>query len=209
MVDTHVLGGIIPYSPEMSAASCPTVRLHARKRAMKSLLAVFILGSTVAYSQTTSPCPNPEKLEQICASVVQMDPDNGEGGGKFKYFYQRQVFEASCVDPVNDSIEMRNRKIADMWARYENTEFICNGGSFDMINGSIIKYAVLIDFDVFIRDVIRWGVNLNKVDASDGRTVLDYIQHHIDRSPESATARSLRQYYEWLRKAGARHKSEL
>lgn len=55
----------------------------------------------------------------------------------------------------------------------------------------------------------KWGVNLNKVDVGDGRTLLDYIEYHMDRVRGGALEKKLKVYYDDLRKAGAKHRREL
>ena len=54
-----------------------------------------------------------------------------------------------------------------------------------------------------------WKVNLNKVDKTDGRTVLDYIKDQIERNKGLATEPVLQGYYNQLKKAGAKHRVEL
>ena len=176
---------------------------------MKSLFFASLLCASSALAQEQSPCPNPEKLEQFCSSVGALEPDDEETTGpKYRYYYQRQVFEASCVAP-DDAGEVRNRKIAQMWKRFEKRELVCNNLQFDVVNGSVIKFAAGRLFDSFIRDVIRWQIDLNKVDESDNRTVLDYVQHQAERSKGTATEKTLRYYYDILRAAGAKHRHEL
>ncbi|MDN3919881.1 hypothetical protein [Roseateles violae] len=149
------------------------------------------------------------KLDQFCSSVGGMEPDDEVAAGpKFRYYYQRQVFEASCTNP-SESVEIRNGKIREMWKRFENKELVCNNLQFDVVNGSVIKYAVAKLIDPFIRDVIRWEVDLNRVDQTDQRTVLDYVQQRADRAKGMATEKPLRHYYDILRQAGARHSHEL
>jgi hypothetical protein len=50
---------------------------------------------------------------------------------------------------------------------------------------------------------------MNKVDANDGGTVLDYIQTKINTVPSSDLKLRLKGYYDLLRKAGAKHRAEL
>lgn len=173
---------------------------------MKRLLLASLLCASAACAQ---PCPNAEKLDQFCSSVGGIEEDDQvTSGPKYQYYYQRQVFEAACVAP-SDPAEVRNRKIAQMWKRFEDKELVCNNLQFDVANGSVIKYAASRGIDPFIRDVIRWQVNLNKVDKTDKRTVLDYVQAHADRAKGMETEKTLRRYYDMLRKAGAKHRHEL
>ena len=177
---------------------------------MKCILTVFILVPIAAYSQQQASCPNLEKLDMFCSSVGGLEPD--DEGGKYKYYYQRQLHEAACVD-LDDPIETRIRRISEMWSSFEHhPQLVCNNLQFDIVNGSVIKYAVARSIDPFIRDAIRYKINLNKVDAAppgDGRTLLDYVQVHLERSKGSATEKTLKYYYEILRAAGAKHRSEL
>lgn len=151
-------------------------------------------------------CPNAEKLDQFCSSVGGLEAD--DEGGEYKYYYQRQIFEASCTT-LKEAENTRNSKIAAMWKKFENKELICNNLQFDIANGNIIKYAASRSIDPFIRDVVKWKVNLNKVDQTDGRTPLDYIKFHMERAKGGALEKKLQQYYEILRQAGAKHKTEL
>lgn len=122
--------------------------------------------------------------------------------------YQRKLFEAACVNLEEDSEKVIARKISSVMLEYEDM-LICNNLQFDVSNGNIIKYAVVINFDVFINDMASWGVNFNKVDATDDRTVLDYVQAKIERNKGLATEQIFKNYYEIIRKAGGKHKWEL
>lgn len=160
-------------------------------------------------AQEQAECPNPKKIRTLCMYVADLAEDTYEGEGrKFKYGYTRKIMEAACVDIEKDSKEVRAQKISQMWKQLES-KLICNSVQFDIPNGNIIKYAAIRGIDPFIWDIIDWKVNLNKVDETDGRTVLDYIQYHIDRLKEGAIVNQLKIYYKELRKAGAKHKSEL
>jgi hypothetical protein len=180
-----------------------------RDLASKTLLLASLLYTSTAIAGEPGPCPNAEKLEQFCSSVGGIEEDDEViSGPKFRYYYQRQVFEASCV-AQDDPVEVRNRKIAQMWKRFENKELVCNNLQFDVSNGSVIKFAVARGIDPFIRDIIRWQIDLNKVDATDNRTVLDYVLSHAERAKGSSIEKSLRHYYDILREAGAKHRTEL
>ena len=182
----------------------------------KSLLLLLLLFSTsFAFAQTaepepepeTSPCPNPKKLRGLCGMVGALVEDS-EPQGKYKYLYQRRIFEAACVDVNKDSEEEIARKVSKVWKENED-QLICNNTAFEVGNGNIIKFAVNMTFDSFIFDMAIWKVNLNKVDATDGRTVLDYVKYQMERAKGTSAERVLSLYYSSLRRAGAKHKSEL
>ena len=158
-------------------------------------------------SQSERICPNPKKLRGMCMLLSSQEKDPSLPG-RFVYLYQRKFLEAACVDVGKDSDEVIARKISKVWSDNEST-LICNNTKFDVSNGSMIKFAVNLKFDPFITDMTFWKVNLNKVDQTDGRTLLDYVKDHIDRNAGLATEPILRGYYAQLKKAGAKHKSEL
>ena len=108
-----------------------------------------------------------------------------------------------------DSEEEAGRKIRAMWTKYED-KLICNNTRFDVLDGNMLKFAASARFEDFLFDTAMiWQVNLNRVDPSDGRTVLDYVQKEIDKNRGSALEGKLKTYYDMLRTSGAKHRSEL
>jgi hypothetical protein len=160
-----------------------------------------------AAAQEETMCPNPKKLRGLCMFVDSKEKDPNPQG-RFVWKYQRKLLEAACIDVKKDSEEEIGKKIAKVWKDNEST-MICNNTKFDVANGNIIKFAVNLKFDEFLIDVSQWNVNLNKVDATDGRTVLDYVQMQIDENKGLASEPVLKRYYDMLKKAGAKHKKEL
>jgi hypothetical protein len=169
--------------------------------ALKPVMAV----ATVAQEETL--CPNPKKLRGLCMFVSSKEEDPNPQG-RFVWKYQRKLLEAACIDVKKDNEEEIGKKIAKVWKDNEAT-LICNNTKFDVANGNIIKFAVNLKFDEFLIDVTKWKVNLNKVDETDGRTVLDYVQSQIDANKGLATEPVLKKYYQMLKDAGAKHKWEL
>ncbi len=126
----------------------------------------------------------------------------------FNYLYEKRFHDAACV-LESDSEEIAFEKIRNVWSIYEEEYLHCTNIQFDVSRGHLLKYAVASAFDHFIDDAIKWGVNLNKVDESDGRTVLDYIRFHMNVNKGTAMEQRLKSYYDKLRAAGAKHKAEL
>ncbi|WPU63842.1 hypothetical protein [Peredibacter starrii] len=152
-------------------------------------------------------CPDKKKLMNMCMFIGSRTKDPKPVGAS-EYMYYRRIMEASCVDSKNDSEAETQNKIKKMWNKLEN-EMVCNSTIFDISNGNYIKYAVNTKFDEFIENVTEWKVNLNKVDASDGRTVLDYVKFHMEKNKGNTIEKKMKYYYDLLREAGAKHKSEL
>ncbi len=154
-------------------------------------------------------CPNKEKLETLCDSIA-LSIREKDKKDLYYYEYERKILEASCVDQLNDSEAEISRKVNIMWNKYENELLACTSANFEVTNGSILKLAVCRRLDSLIQDaVLVWKVNLNRVDAYDEGTVLDYVLKiwKIQKDPDNA--KSLERYYNLLRSGGAKHASEL
>ena len=164
---------------------------------------VFAQADPIAADLEEEPCPNPKKLRGLCAMVENrmMDRKNNE------YLYKTRFLEASCLSG-DEANEVVNKKIRDTWTAMED-EFVCDSSQFDVIKGNILKFAVSNKFEDFIRDAIEWKVNLNQVDSSDNRTVLDYVSFHMERHKGNSLGEMFKHYYKLLRDAGAKHRSEL
>lgn len=82
----------------------------------------------------------------------------------------------------------------------------CDGAVFPVTNGNPLKYAIETRTYTFLDNATRfWGVELNFVDETDGATVLDYMSDRILENQGSALEPTLRNYYDRLRRYGARH----
>jgi hypothetical protein len=153
-------------------------------------------------------CPDVSKLRGICNDVYGKieDKTNTE---EWNYAYERKIYEAACVNFAMDSLDVAKEKIRNLWSKYQSS-FKCDGADFDIVNGNILKYAVTTQTTGFIENAAKiWQVNLNIVDSADGKTVLDYIQEKITENKGSALEPIYKNYYDTLRKYGAKHKSEL
>lgn len=60
-----------------------------------------------------------------------------------------------------------------------------------------------------VKSLVAGVVLPDKIDEADGTTVLDYTRKEIVRNKGNANESILREYYDVLRKAGAKHKTEL
>lgn len=152
-------------------------------------------------------CPSMDGLSQICSIVEAQDPEKDSNTGN-TYAYQTYIQQAACADPKRDSEEEVKKKIRGLWNKFKD-ELICDVPSFTAPKGNLIKYAIQRRFEDFIDDVIDWGVDLNRIDPLDKRTVLDYVDYELERKKGSAVESELKRYKENLRKAGAKYAREL
>lgn len=166
------------------------------------------LRPVIAVAQAAQPqpssCPDRKKLRNLCMMIGEHMTDPKD---KNKYMYETRFYQAGCVQNT-DSEDEKHRKISEAWAMYEE-DLNCTNVQFDVSKGHLLKYAVASTFDHFLDDAVKWKVNLNKIDTSDNRTVLDYIKSHMEINKGTAMELKLKSYYDKLRSAGAKHRSEL
>ena len=143
---------------------------------MLSLSPITVLAETTQ-GEAPKVCPNTKALRGMCM-FVGSKTGASDPQGRYRWRYQEKLLDAACVDFLLDSEDEIGRKIAKVWNDNDD-KLTCNSTSFDVPDGSLIKFAVNMKFDEFIFDIAAWGVELNKVDAADGRTVLDYVRDSI------------------------------
>jgi hypothetical protein len=152
-------------------------------------------------------CPNQINVTEFCSAVsAQLSETNPSAGTRFSY--QTKIYRASCVES-SDSPEVIRAKIQNFWNKYHD-ELICNQFGSMVKNGNILKLAVEKDSKEFINDAVRrWKVNLNHIDTSDHKTVLDYIDEQLAASHGSALENTLRRYQTIFKSNGAKNSRDL
>ncbi len=170
---------------------------------MKILTTTFFIFLLVQLNAQKSPVVN---LDGLCTCIsTAMEEDNDHPNF---YKYQTKILSEAHVISTDNKEEIK-KKVQDFWKKNENLLF-CDSLDFNVPNGSIVKLAVARRFEDFIDDVTEtWNVDLNKIDASDNKTVLDYVKSEIELRKGSLHEPVLKRYYKKLRDAGAKHKSEL
>jgi hypothetical protein len=192
--------------------------------------ASLMLIAAVAPLKAQEPPPGVDlsALGGICNDVYQKF--RADAGGPYRYEYERKVFTAAGVSPEEAEEAMRQsragipadsiaayERIREMWSyalsqRYalDRPRLECSTPNFDVPRGYILKYAIKMgNYDFLVVAVELWGVDLNVIDRSDGRTLLDYLEKEMERTRGSHTEAILREYSRILRARGARRASEL
>jgi len=154
-----------------------------------------------------SGCADASKLVGICLDVL--DKSSAPVDSPYMYNYDKKIHEAACADPEKDSEEIVNKKIRNMWSKLDK-DLKCDRANWEVPKGGILKYAVKMQaFDLISSAAEIWKLDLNITDPTDDRTLLDYVEHEINRNKGDRLERILKGYYQILRKAGAKHKKEL
>lgn len=153
-------------------------------------------------------CPDPSKLRGICIDVYRKSTDNSSPGN-YMYTYERKIYDAACVDFETDTQQSARAKLREMWISQRH-RLTCDGSNFNVANGGILKYAIATEaFNLIDQAARYWGVDLNLVDQADGATVLDYMSDRIRENRGNPLEPRLNDYYNILRRYGARHCREL
>ncbi|MGV4413336.1 MULTISPECIES: hypothetical protein [unclassified Chryseobacterium] len=142
---------------------------------------------------------NARALRGICQHVITPHLVDGE------LSYVTRFKKAAGVTP-EDSEEEMYRKIRKVWNEYEDC-LTCDTIAFSLIGGSILKAATVSLNKDFYNTVIKWGVNLNRIDPVDGKTVLDFIQDKIATNPPNIDFYEA--YYLVLKQYGAKHAADI
>jgi len=163
----------------------------------------LILSSSEAYAQQSGTM----NFGRFCTAADSKELEPNPTRNDVLYQYQTMVYEAGGVLPDDSDAVAFQKSKALMYANAAS--LVCNMTNFNPRNGSILKLAMARQADDFIGDaVVNWKVDLNRIDATDGKTVLDYITER--RSSAGPTfARTLDRYYKLFRDGGARHAHEL
>lgn len=170
---------------------------------LRAIAALCLL--SVSLVALADDCPSPAKLPAVCMAISNAQKDTS---GKYTFHYEKLICDAACV-ASSDTDEVRGDKIRRMWKANED-KLVCNSPRFDVQQGNVLKYAASVRFEDFLFDAAMvWKVDLNRVDPSDGRTVLDYVQEELERNKGTSVESKLRSYYDMLRSSGAKHRREL
>ncbi|MFL5784461.1 MAG: hypothetical protein ACJ76H_07635 [Bacteriovoracaceae bacterium] len=152
-------------------------------------------------------CPNQINAAEFCTAVgMQLSETNPANGTR--YSYQTKIYKAACVE-TNDSPEVIQAKIQNFWNRYHD-QLVCNQLGSMVKNGNVLKLAVEKNSNEFINDTVRrWHVNLNHVDNSDHKTVLDFIDEQLAQAQGTPLEATLRRYQTLFKNNGAKNSRDL
>lgn len=182
--------------------------LNAQERNENKDLVLNHEVQTFSNNVTDPECPRLNLVDALCTSVTERTT-NDDIESEFNYKYEEILYSIVCADTANETKEEIIKKIHDVWVTHED-RFICDFPGFSVPEGNVIKLAVQREFSDFIYEVSRiWMVPLNKIDKSDGRTILDYISFEMKSFAGKPEENVLKRYYDLLQKASAKHKSQL
>ena len=143
-------------------------------------------------------------LRNICVAIGSRTQASN---GPYRYLAIQKIVDAAGVTGEIDTLQ-KEQKLQATWKRFEGY-LVCNNLQFDVVNGSVLKFAVSSMFSDFVEFAADNKLGLTRVDESDGKTVLDYVAERQKRMGGTAVAARLEHSYKLLRNAGAKHAREL
>lgn len=167
--------------------------------------------SLIAVVEKLDDCPKPTfaQFKQFCDDIgLGLPGPSGIYVQSFQYNYEKRLWDISCVKP-NDSKEIAIQKVRVMWSKHKK-DFICNESSFPILSGSLLKYAIHNNFSDLLETLLMtYEVDINFVDETDNKNVIDYINDEIRRlnpasTPPDTYVKKLMAYRDTLIEFGAK-----
>ncbi|MGJ1284867.1 hypothetical protein ACR79P_14665 [Sphingobacterium spiritivorum] len=152
--------------------------------------------------------PTLPNVNVFCGEVGSLSPYT-EKDEAYDFNYQKTMYISACADANTMSDREINQKLREWWDLYKG-KLVCDCLQFNVTNGSVFKFAISANNTSFVDDAIYAKLDFNFVDKSDGRIVLDYTRDELAKQSSSSLIRkTLQEYYDKLRAAGAKYRSEL
>ena len=152
---------------------------------MKSNSHFFELKDTISYD-----CPEPTRtdINVFCDCIEAQETPTLEDRANFEFSYERRLMDMACVDLTKDSREVATEKISKWWDKYK-TKFGCTSISFNISNGSILKFSVLMGFKPFIAKIVgTYEMDINFIDPADNRNLWDYVNDELKEATKNLGA---------------------
>jgi hypothetical protein len=147
-------------------------------------------------------------LRGICSDISTQTPYN-EQPELISYMYEKRIYDAAGVDFAKDTPEQARKKIRKLWLQHQPS-LRCQANNFNVRDGNILKYAIATRAYNLIDDAVKiWGIDVNIVDPSDNRTLLDYAESQRDQYKGTAMETELQNYIDILVRHGAKRRREL
>lgn len=169
------------------------------------------LASTACTRKDLCPRPTEGDIKFLCSNIGSRSKDEAEDS-RFFYLYEKTLWQMSGARADVDTEDMAKRKVRLMWDLHHDA-LACDAPG--LRNGNLLKYGVYNYFIHFIKELaIDYQLNLNFIDPSDNRTVLDYTRDMLTdlrgrNINNAAQVEELQYVFDVLRKAGAKFSAEL
>lgn len=179
--------------------------------AVGAALILVAVGTGLGRSEETPPtvplgAQDLGRLANLCTELAGRNPAPPSSG--VDYVFEQSVSDAAGI-VLGDDPSDRKRKIQRLW-RDHQPRFRCAIEGSPGRKVGILEYALDIKQLTFLRIAVEeWEVDLNIPDPASGETLLDHVRRAIDSDPQGEFAGAWREFFETLRKRGAKRSAEL
>jgi len=162
-----------------------------------------------AVTQVAPIAPEAEEAKQFSDSISIQEKPVGDNRLYFDYNYETRLMNMAGADVIKETREAAAEKISKWWNKYK-TLFRSQSSTFNIENGSVLKFAVAKGFAPFLETIVgTYQMDINFIDPADNRNVLDYVNDEIlsttkTQGADHAQVRILKEYKELLEDLGGK-----
>lgn len=173
---------------------------------------LFLSVASLCYTQSTN-CDSVSKslVNELCIYVDWRASDDDENS-PYDFKFQETLSKLAGVSKNDDEL-VAISKIQKFWNKYKNC-LKCSRTNFILSEGNVLFYGAQNGFESFIYLLVsKYKVDINFKDPVHNITVADFIKREFERikksNPNDSNGKALEKTYNYLRKLGALHSSEL
>jgi hypothetical protein len=204
-LSVHAL--ILPNVPlELHAQRTVATQTFAEQMSAKCPM----LTKKAVYNDRGETVVNGNRVNQLCDAISGKARKETNPAIINDFKFEDIVYEAAGVKSA-DTEQQIARKVQVFWHINKKGHLRCTSNHFGVDNGNIIKFAAKKKFSEFIYSTCwDWGVDLDLIDETDGKTLADFIRDELKSSRGTVNEPFLREYFDIIRaKGGGKFRSEI
>jgi hypothetical protein len=157
------------------------------------------------------PAPTRDQFTGVCNSIYDKKDGTEELGIGYKY--QEDLWDISCANPKQDSMEIANKKIQRMWLKNRENFRCYKYDGVSVPDGNVLKFSMDSGFSTFLVTAVKkYNLDMNFKDPADGKTIMDFLKSSMERYRQAGSAEKVEEYeriYKLFALNGAKHGKDL
>jgi hypothetical protein len=184
------------------ALTCVVLSAHAQTFAEQMSAKCPMLTKKAVYNDRGETVVNGNRVNQLCDAISSKERKENHPTIVNDFLFEDIIYEAAGVKST-DTTQQIARKVQVFWHINKKGRLRCNSNHFGVANGNIIKFAAKKKFVHFLEATCgTWGVDLDLIDETDGKTVADFVVKELERNRGTPSEGYLEEYLEIIRKVG-------
>jgi hypothetical protein len=140
--------------------------------------------------------PSVSDYKLLCSEMTAKTKAIGTATDTVEYRYEQIIWKVACAKMGRDDLETAKRKIQVWWNKYK-TNCKCDSINFTVPNGNLLKFSINQSLPDFINTlVVNYDLDINFIDPTDGKNVLDYLNDEIQRFKDDGISKASIKIYE-------------